>query len=61
MTSGTVRASIPLIGEIRVQVLKALDVLRKLPRLAVRNEHDAVRALQHELPRRLVVDLTGTV
>ena len=49
----------PLLREIRVQVLEALDVLVELARLAVGHEHDAVGALQHELARRLVVDLPG--
>ena len=46
-------------GEVRVQILKALDVLLELARLAVGHEHDAVGALKHELARRLVVDLPG--
>ena len=46
-----------LLGEVGVQVLKALDVLLELARLAVGDEHDAVGALEHELARRLVVDL----
>ena len=40
-----------------MQVLQALDVLLELARLAVGHEHHAVGALQHELARRLVVDL----
>ena len=46
-----------LLGEVGVQVLEALDVLVELARLAVGDEHDAVGALEHELARRLVVDL----
>ena len=57
MTSGIARASIALLREVRVQVLEALDVLVELARLAVGDEHHAVGALQHELARRLVVDL----
>src|SRR5437867_12283519 len=48
-----------LLREILVKVLKALDVLLQLSRLAVGDEHDAVRALQHELAGRVVVDLPG--
>src|SRR5919108_827238 len=47
----------PVIGEIRVQVLQALDVLLKLPRLAVGDEHHSIGSLKNELARRLVVDL----
>ena len=46
-----------LLGEVRVQVLHALDVLLDLAALAVRHEHDPVRTLQHELSCRGVVDL----
>ena len=58
-TSGTVRASMPCSARLCVQVLEALDVLLELARLAVGDEHDAVRALEHELARGLVVDLPG--
>src|SRR5438067_1440563 len=49
----------PLLREIRVQVLEALDVLVELSRLRIGDEHDTVRALEHELPRRLVIHLAG--
>ena len=58
-TSGIDARIDPLLGEVRVQVLEALDVLVELAGLAVGDEHDAVGALQHELARRLVVDLPG--
>ena len=41
-----------------MQILKALDVLARLPRLTVGDEDDAVRALEHQSPRRLIIDLS---
>ena len=46
-----------LTNKIRLQVLKALDVLIQLPRLAVGNEHNTVRTLEDELPRCVVIHL----
>src|SRR5690606_38154636 len=48
-----------MLDQVLVQVPQALDVLFELLRLRVRDEHDAVRTAQHQLPRRVVVDLPG--
>src|SRR4051812_30985972 len=47
-----------VLREVRVKILKALDVLLELARLAIGDEHDAVGALEHEPASRLVVDLS---
>src|SRR5690606_7469118 len=48
-----------VLDAVLVQVPQAFDVLLELLRLRIRDEHDAVRAAQHQLPRRVVVDLPG--
>ena len=47
----------PLVAQVRVQVLKAFDILVELTRLTIGDEHDPVRALEHQLSRGLVVHL----
>ena len=47
------------VGKIGVQDLQTLYVLGQLPGLTIRDEDDAIDALQHQLARRGVVDLTG--
>src|SRR5207248_3497265 len=47
-----------LLRQIRMQVLKALDVLVELARLRIGDEDHAVGALKHQLARRLVVHLS---
>src|SRR5205823_4136063 len=47
----------PVLEQIALQILQALQVLVELARLAVAYEHDAVRSLQHEAARRVVIHL----
>ena len=46
-----------MLEQVALQVLQALEVLVELSRLAVGHEHDAVRPLEHEAPRGVVVHL----
>ena len=48
-----------MLGEIGVQILHAVDVVFPPVTLTVRDECNAVSALQHELPNRSVVRLPG--
>src|SRR3954447_17271917 len=45
--------------QVVLQVLQALEIVVEPTSLAVRHEHDAVRALKHQLARGVVVALTG--
>ncbi len=46
-----------VLEQVALEVLQTLDVLIELPGLAVAYEHHAIRTLQHESSRRVVVDL----
>src|SRR5439155_13828998 len=45
--------------QVALEVLEALEILIQLSSLAVGDEYDAVRSLEHEAPRRIVVNLAG--